>query len=293
VTVEGVEVPDPVPSLVQRAATLLREGGEVGTGELAQRVLGLSGHPGAAAAAVFTLLGSDPRFRVDAHGFWRLDESLSPVGASLAGQEYAVVDVETTGGVPARGHRIIEVAVVEVRLGVVAGEFRTLVNPGRGIPPGVTRLTGITDAGVRDAPYFDEIAGELLDRLRGRVFVAHNAPFDWGFVSSQLAESTGEIPGVALLCTVRLARRLLPHLPRRNLDALAEHFGIPIQGRHRAYGDALATARILLRLLDEAGGRGIPDLAGLLAFLEGTGRDRGRGKVRRQSGPRAGDGDAA
>lgn len=262
------------PSLVQSAARRL-EGGPVHTLELARDVLGLSGHPGAAAAAVYSLLGPDPRFRVDAGGTWSLDAALRGVGPSLGFLDYAVVDVETTGGDPEQGHRIIEVAIVEIRDGVIARDFRTLVNPGRTIPSGVVRLTGITDADVSVAPFFEDVAEQVAERLRGRVFVAQNAAFDRKFVAAQLLESTGDVPPAEILCTVRMARRLVPELRKRNLDALSRHFGIRIHGRHRAYGDALATARIFLRLLDEAAGKGIHDLHRLVTFLGGNlGTDR-------------------
>ena len=91
------------------------------------------------------------------------------------------------------------------------------------------------------APHFDHIAGELHDRLEGRVFVAHNAAFDWRFVSTELSEAMGQVPDVARLCTVRLTRTLVPRLRRRNLDAVSAHFEVVIHQRHRAYGDALAT----------------------------------------------------
>ncbi len=121
---------------------------------------------------------------------------------------------------------------------------------------------------VAEAPFFEDVADELLDRLEGRVFVAHNVSFDWRFVSSQLADAVGHVPDGPRLCTVQLARRLAPELKRRNLDAVANHFGIPIQARHRAYGDALATARILLRLLDAAEVRGAGDLPALRLLLQ-------------------------
>jgi DNA polymerase-3 subunit epsilon len=180
---------------------------------------------------------------------------------------YAVVDVETTGGAYSRGHRITEIAVVAVVDGVISGDFRTLVNPGRTIPPRIAELTGIHDGMVAGAPFFEDVAPELLTWLRGRVFVAHNISFDWGFVSAQLADAVGEVPEGPRLCTVQMAKRLAPGLTRRNLDAVASHFGIPIHARHRAHGDALATARVLLRLLDEARAQGISDLVGLQRLL--------------------------
>lgn len=251
-------------ALINRAASVL-EGGSTHTLDLAREVLGLSGHPGAASAAVFTLLGTDTRFHVDPGGVWSF-RGPRP-GAPLAKLAYAVVDVETTGGPYRRGHRITEVAIYQVRDGVVADEFHTLVNPGRVIPPRIEVLTGISNDMVSSAPYFDQIAPDILERLEGRIFVAHNARFDWGFVSQQLAEAIGEVPQVERLCTVRMARRIVPRLRRRNLDALARHFDIEITDRHRAHGDALATARVLLRLIDEAGIQGVTDLESMKSFL--------------------------
>jgi DNA polymerase-3 subunit epsilon len=282
------------PSLLLRAAELLQNR-PLHTEDLAREVLGLSGHPGASAAAVFALLGSDRRFSVDGDGWWSLQGSPPVPGRGLGELDYAVVDVETTGGSPKRGHRITEIAVVEVRAGLIADEFQTLVNPGRRIPRRIEELTGITDAMVAEAPFFEDIAPDLLARLEGRVFVAHNVAFDWRFVSEQLGDSLGQDPGGPRLCTVHLARRLEPGLRRRNLDALASHFGIPIYARHRALGDALATARVLLRLLDRAVAQGAADMESLQDLLVRRRRAReGGGPARRAvsgtSQPESGEG---
>jgi DNA polymerase III epsilon subunit family exonuclease len=281
-------------SLVQLAARRLEQGA-VHTLQLANEVMGLTGHPGAAAAAVYSLLGPDPRFAVDAAGVWSLKAAFRQVGPSLGFLDYAVVDVETTGGEPHSGHRIIELAIVEIRDGVIARDYRTLVNPGRRIPPGVVTLTGITDEAVAEAPYFDQVAEEVANRLKGRVFVAQNVTFDRKFVQSELLEALGECPPAEMLCTVRMARKFLPQLRRRNLDALSRHYDIRIHGRHRAYGDALATARIFLRLLDEASGRGLHDLHQLVTFLGGNlGSDRSDPNLElelddRRKGPASGE----
>lgn len=260
---------------MRQAEEVLREG-PAHTLDLAREVLGLSGHAGAASAAVFQLLGSDPRFRVDVQGVWSLDPSFAPLGRSLDEVGFAVVDVETTGGGVDHGHRVTEIAVVEVRGGAVVDEFQTLVNPGRRIPPGVTALTGITDAMVAGAPYFEDVAEEVLARLEGRVFVAHNVAFDWSFVSGEMLRTLGESPDLVRMCTVRMVRRFVPGLRHRNLDVVSRHFGVDIHARHRAHGDALATARILLRLLDEARGRGLEDVAALEWYLRRRGRRRKR-----------------
>lgn len=265
--------------LVHRAAEELRAG-PVHTLELARTVLRIEGHPGAASAAVFALLGADDRFLVDEEGRWRLAASARALGRRLDDLGFAVVDVETTGGDHASGHRMTEIAVVEVHDGAVVDEWQTLVNPGRGIPRSVQRITGISNDAVRAAPFFEHVAPEVARRLEGRVFVAHNVRFDWGFVSGELAGSGTPVPSVPRLCTVRMARALVPGLRRRNLDALSRHFGIPIHERHRAYGDALATARVLIRMLDEATGRGIGDLRALKAHLRTSRKERRRARAR-------------
>ena len=264
----GGSVADSLParrSLLRDAWALL-ERGPLGTGEVARRVLGLDGHPGAASAAVFALLGGDHRFVVDGEGVWSLRDGARRPGLPLSRLRYAVVDVETTGGRYEGGHRMTEVSVVEVRGGVVAEVFDTLLQPGRAVPRRTVSLTGITDRMLAGAPTFDEVAEEVFRRISGRVFVAHNAGFDWGWLRAQLGDALGDVPDVDRLCTMSLARRLVPELRRRNLDALAEFFDVPIPLRHRARGDALATARVLLRLLDRAESLGIGDLRSLKRY---------------------------
>jgi DNA polymerase-3 subunit epsilon len=135
---------------------------------------------------------------------------------------------------------------------VIVDRFATLVNPQRPIPPFITQNTNINWEMVRDKPTFGEICATLLERLEGRVFVAHNASFDWGFVAAEVERATGRRLEGSRLCTVRLARRVLPQLPRRNLDWVTRHYGIEIESRHRAEGDAVATAHVLVRLLADA-----------------------------------------
>lgn len=172
--------------------------------------------------------------------------------------DYVVVDVETTGGAPGGGHRITEVAAVRLRGdGTFVEEFTTLVNPERPIPPGITQLTRITQSMVQRAPRFADVAAEVFRVLHGAVFVAHNASFDWRFLSSELRQAGGEAPRGRVLCTVRLARRVVPEISHRSLDALQFFFDVHNEARHRAFGDARATARIFRRLLDRVDERDI------------------------------------
>jgi DNA polymerase-3 subunit epsilon len=219
------------------------------------------------------LLGPDPRFARTTDGRWVLaDSSLVAPSPALESCRFAVVDVETTGTRARRGDRVIEIAVVSPR-GSAPGLaepqvlFHTLVNPGIPIPPFVATLTGISDSQLRDAPPFDAVVDGLLDVLRNTVFVAHNARFDWAFVSAEVERARGLLLQGPRLCTMRLAQRLLPDLPRRNLDTVSYHFGITIEGRHRAVGDAVAAARVLERLVGMAREQGAVTLADLTAGL--------------------------
>lgn len=183
---------------------------------------------------------------------------------------YVVVDVETTGGQPGGSDRVTEVAAVHVDGDRIQLAFHSLVNPERSIPWMITRLTGIDDAMVRNAPTFADIAGEFAAQLAGRVFVAHNARFDFGFLSAEFARVAPVPLGELLMgqiCTVRLSRKLLAHLPRRNLDSVSAHYGVSITDRHRASGDALATAEVLRGLLEDASKRGVHTWADLDVLL--------------------------
>ncbi|WP_176040870.1 exonuclease domain-containing protein [Burkholderia stabilis] len=150
-------------------------------------------------------------------------------------QPLVFVDLETTGGSSAE-HRITEIGVVEIGpLGV--STWTTLVNPGQSIPPFIQQLTGISDAMVRDAPSFASLAPALFERLDGKLFVAHNASFDRGFLRAEF-ERAGFAFNPDVLCTVRLSRALFPREPRHGLDALIERHGLVPAARHRALADA-------------------------------------------------------
>ncbi len=228
-------------------------------------VLGLARTPrGMAERLAATLLAADARVARTPDGRWTL--APGDPSPALDACRFAVVDVEATGPSPAQGGRIIELAVVELAADGPRLALETLVQPGQAIAPAVARLTGISDAVVRDAPRFGAVADRLVDALSGRVFVAHHVQFDWGLVAGELARSRALLLAGPRLCTVRLARRLLPPLASRTLDALARYFGFAIVGRHRAAPDAWAAARILAELLGLARARGATTLADLLAL---------------------------
>ena len=150
----------------------------------------------------------------------------------------AFVDIETTGCTPGM-HRIIDVAVIGATGDTVDFEWQSLVNPGVHVPAGITALTGIDNDMLADAPPFERVAKELRERLEGRVFIAHNVRFDYGFIRREFAlmGTTWRSPN---LCTVRLSRALYPEMPRHNLDAVMERHDIHIENRHRAMPDAQA-----------------------------------------------------
>ncbi len=147
----------------------------------------------------------------------------------------AFVDLETTGGT-ATSDRITEVGIIEVDEDGVR-EWSSLVNPEIPIPPFIQSLTGISDAMVENAPTFEELAETIHARLADRVFIAHNARFDHGFLKNAF-KRTGHDFHPSVLCTVRLSRRLYPDYARHNLDSIVERHGLHVTERHRALGDA-------------------------------------------------------
>ena len=214
---------------------------------------------------------------------------------------YVVVDVETTGGSPDHGHRITEIAAVVVEGGQVRDVYETLVNPERGIPPEIMRLTGISWEMVRDKAPFAAVCDDVVGALSGRVFVAHNAAFDWRFVTSEVARTSGRALDGRRLCTVRLARKLLPQLHSRSLGYVAEWYGATKFAetyfearhgrerpwRHSAAGDAVATAHCLVRLLGDAADHGVTTWGALDRWLAGgTGTARRRRRSAMPSGVR-------
>lgn len=161
----------------------------------------------------------------------------------------AIIDLETTG-MTATSDRITEIGIVTVVNNEVIAEWSTLVNPECSIPEEIQSLTGITNAMVRDAPTFRELAQEVQQRLVDHVFVAHNARFDYGFVKNEFRRL--DISFIQdVLCTVRLARKLYPGYPSYSLDALRERHHLTTDGRHRALGDARAAWQFIETAMHE------------------------------------------
>ncbi len=166
----------------------------------------------------------------------------------MKNREYAIVDIETTGG-NASGSCITEIAIVIHDGARVTDRFETLVNPEKEIPLPIFALTGINNEMVRDAPIFDDIAEKVAQLLTDRIFVAHNVNFDYSFVRHQL-EASGLKWTAKKLCTVRAARKIKPGFVSYSLGNLCRSLDIPLQNRHRAGGDADATAILFSKLLE-------------------------------------------
>jgi DNA polymerase-3 subunit epsilon len=190
---------------------------------------------------------------------------------SLRETTFVVVDLETTGG-RANGDNhdaITEIGAVKVRGGEILGELATLVDPGRSIPPQIVSLTGITAAMVCDAPTIDSVLPSFLEFSRGAVLVAHNAGFDVGFLRAATERAHLVWPRPPVLCTVRLARRVLTRdeAPSVRLSALARLFGAATTPTHRALDDARATVDVLHALIERVGNQGVHTYTALRSYL--------------------------
>jgi DNA polymerase III subunit epsilon len=179
---------------------------------------------------------------------------------------FVVTDTETTGTQAASG-RIIEIGAVRVQGGEIVDTFAELINPGRAIPRFITDLTGITTAMVYGRPTAEEVLPGYLAFLSDGVFAAHNLSFDLGFINAELRRGGLDELKSGTVCTLRLARRLLPGLRSKGLSSLADFFGLKFNGRHRALGDAEVTARILIAFLERLRrDHGVSTLAELFLF---------------------------
>lgn len=220
-----------------------------------------------ASAVLESLVRTDGRFLL-AGGFLCVLpeeelEALTPLGEV----PFAVVDFETSGYPPEE--RAIEVGVACFVAGEEVASFETLLDPGTSIAPFVVRLTGISPEDLLGKPPFEEVWPDLSPLLLHRVLVAHNLPFDRRILRSEVSRlgHSGRV-GKGALCTLKLARRLLPKEDPKSLDALAERFGLTFCARHRAMDDARVAGRLLYRLLDMAADRAPMDTLGdLKAFL--------------------------
>ena len=201
--------------------------------------------------------------------FLSADGSVDPAAVSLADTTFVVLDLETTGGA-ADGAGITEIGAVKVRAGEQLGVFGTLVNPGEPIPPFITVLTGITEAMLAPAPPIEGVLPSLLEFLRGAVLVAHNAPYDVGFLKAACARHGYPWPQLRVLDTAALARRALTRdeVPNRKLSTLAQFFRSVVQPTHRALDDAKATVDVLHGLIERLGSFRVHTLGDAIEFAK-------------------------
>lgn len=199
---------------------------------------------------------------------WAEQQSFEELGRPLRDLTFCVVDLETTGGSPAGGSRITEIGAVKVRGGEVLGEFQTLVNPKQQIPPFIALLTGISDAMVSSAPRIEVALPEFLAFARGCVLVAHNAPFDVGFLKHAAAQQERPWPRFDVVDTAVLARRVVQRGEVRNhkLSSLAQLFDADVTPNHRALSDARATVDVLHGLIGRLGNLGVQTLEELQTY---------------------------
>jgi len=197
------------------------------------------------------------------------DGSVDPAATSLRDTTFVVLDLETTGGAP-DGGGITEIGAVKVCGGEQVGLFGTLVNPGERLPPFITVLTGITEAMLAPAPPIEAVLPSLLEFLRGAVLVAHNAPYDVGFLKAACARHGYSWPPVRVLDTAALARRALTRdeVPNRKLSTLARFFRAAVQPTHRALDDAKATVDVLHGLIERLGSYRVHTLGDAIEFVK-------------------------
>jgi DNA polymerase III subunit epsilon len=226
--------------------------------------------------------------------FAELESAFDSDGALLLRHTtFVVVDLETTGGRATGTEQktpdaITEIGAVKVRGGAVLGEFATLVDPQCSIPPQIVQLTGITSAMVYDAPTIDAVLPMFLEFARDSVLVAHNAGFDIGFLRAAAQRCNIAWPRPPVLCTVRLARRVLSReeAPSVRLAALARLFSAACQPTHRALDDARATVDVLHALIERVGNQGVHTYADLRAYLPNVTPTQRRKKVLAEGLPR-------
>lgn len=215
--------------------------------------------PHLAKLLVLDLVKTDPRLSLN-DNFVEL-KPLNHDALNLFETDYVVLDFETTGA-KCPPCRVTEIGAYRIEKGKITDKFHTLINPETDIPIFITQLTGITNAMVRNAPKFREIAEDFLSFLGDAVLVAHNASFDVRFLNHEIGKIyDGYKVANPHLCTVQLSRRLVPHIENHKLNTVAEYFRVNLENHHRASHDAHATAKIFVNLLEQLNDLGVSDLA--------------------------------
>ena len=219
----------------------------VGAEFILESIMKMKGAKGALALKLAeTHIGDDPRF-IFAGGVCKLKQA--PRGAELFNApSYCAVDIETTG-LSAKNDAIIEIAAVRVCDGQLAGSFSSLVNPGVSISEEITKINGITNEMVENAPFIEDVMPKFLDFLSDSVFVAHNSPFDLAFINEALQRQYYQKMVNPIICTLKLSKMIYPSFDSHSLDSVTKKMKIAMSNHHRALSDAEACAKILINLL--------------------------------------------
>ncbi len=261
--------------LLRRAyAVLADSGAPITSDELVRQLFGASAAGQAGQVWLGLLeqaLRRSPLFAQRADSLWRLT-AWEAAETLLADLEYVVVDVETTGLVAGR-HKLIEVAGLRVRAGMVVDAFQQLINPRQRLPRFISAFTGITQEMVNAVSPVDEVLPAFFEFLDDAPIVGHNVGFDLGFLGYE-AVRLGHPLAADGLDTIRLARRLIPGIRQLKLDSLARQVGVVVRDRHRAMGDAQITQEVFQHLLALAAEQGIETLAQLREIMQRAGASR-------------------
>src|SRR5215207_6314855 len=250
-----------IPELARRAeAFITAQGGQASEDLLVSHVFGSAGSGALWRPLLREVLGRHDRLKLRGDGAWLLADQAARSGSGVL-EEFVVLDVETTGLQPSR-QRIIEIAIARFSGGTMSNRWESLCNPGRRVPAYITKLTGIDDDLLAEAPEFEAIADTAVALLSQAVIVGHNIGFDLGFLNAEL-ERSGRSPVVNdRIDTLALATRLLPGLRKPTLSALAERLAVSGQtkSRHRAGPDAVLTGMVAMTLFQHARDAGFASL---------------------------------
>lgn len=256
----------PYPNLIsdsllvnETIALLKSRGGNASAVKVVDYVMNIrKPEPALARILVSDIIETDPRLQLNDDTVELIENGFN--NRILSETDFVVFDLETTGA-KTPPCRITEIGAYKIVNGKITDEYQTLVNPEIPIPAFITGLTGISDAMVKNAPRFGEIASEFLEFIDDSVLVAHNAHFDMRFLNHEIGKIHEDYRvGNPHLCTVQLSRKLLPNLVNHRLHTVAEFYSVFIKNRHRASDDAFATAKIFEDFLVRLEERGIKDL---------------------------------
>lgn len=255
---DNPEFPERYTALCDRAVSFVEHsGGTVNEDILIDHVFGSAGSAAIWRPLLRSVLESDDRVVFRGNGEWFIPngEPLANPHQLLLG-DFIAVDVETTGLKPSR-NKIIEIALLRYRNGVLERRYESLLNPGRKIPEFITRLTTIRNEDIEDAPVFGDVAQDVLEFIGEDVLIGHNVGFDIGFINAELDRVDKPLMVNERLDTMGLAMRLLREVRKPSLDHVAAAVGLQPRGVHRAGGDARLTAEVAMRLMEEAARQGV------------------------------------